>query len=116
MIELIHFDAGGEYIPGPDVRASTFGNVGFIVPDPRVAEQRLKEYGATVYKGVGEDMPTSGPLGRPEVLGDARGLSEEAWRDIQREMSTLNRANVFAADPDGNLIEVLPVVEPDLFR
>lgn len=99
LVELIHFNGGGDPIPGGDVRVSTFGHVGIIVPDPNATAQRLREYGATVYKDIGGEWPSEGPIGSPFALGDASGLSEEGWQDIRREMGKLNQLNVFAADP-----------------
>lgn len=118
LIELVYFNRtsiGGDPIPGPDQRTSTFNHVGIITPDQEATQARLEEYGVTIYKKLGEPMPNDGPLGSRFALGDATGLSDQAWKDIQNEMTQLNQLNIFAADPDGNLLEILPFEEPDLF-
>ena len=118
LIELLYFNTtsiGGEPIPGPDERTSTFSHVGIIVPDPSATQARLERFGATIYKKLGASMPKDGPLGTPFALGDASNLSPEAFDDIQNQMAALNQLNIFAADPDGNLLEILPFDEPNLF-
>ena len=115
-VELFHLDTqGGKDIPGPDKRTSTFAHVGIIVPDPEATQERLEQMGVTIYKKVGAPAPTEGPLSKPGYLGDASNLSDEEWADFQKAMGELNYLNVFAADPDGNLLEILPLNEPNLF-
>lgn len=118
LIELVYFNTtsiGGEPIPGPDKRTSTFSHVGIIVPDPPTTQARLEEYGVTIYKKLGAPMPTDGPLGSPFALGDATYLSPEAFEEIQEQMTKLNQLNIFAADPDGNMLEIQPFNEPSFF-
>lgn len=120
LIELVHFNTSrlpGDPapIPGPDKFTSTLSHLGIIVPDPTATQARLEEYGVTIYKKVGEPMPKDGPLGNKFSLGDARGLSDEDFEAIQKVMSELGMLNIFAADPDGNLLEILPLNEPNLF-
>ncbi|PSN74685.1 hypothetical protein BS50DRAFT_615524 [Corynespora cassiicola Philippines] len=118
LLEFVYFNRtsiGGEPIPGSDVRTSTFSHVGIIVPDPKATQARLEEFGVTIYKKIAEPMPKDGPLGTPFALGDASFLSDEAFEEIQEQMTKLNQLNIFAADPDGNLLEILPFNEPDLF-
>ena len=118
LIELVYFNRtsiGGEPIPGPDKRTSTFSHVGIIVPDPAATQARLEEYGVSIYKKLAAPMPNDGPLGSPMSLGDASFLSAEAWKEIQEQMTALNQLNIFAADPDGNLLEIQPFNEPAFF-
>jgi lactoylglutathione lyase len=118
LIELVYFNTtsiGGEPILGPDKRTSTFSHVGMIVPDMMATQARLEEYDVTIYKKVGAPMPTDGPMASPFYLGDASNLSQEAFKEIQEQMTLLNQLNIFAADPDGNLLEILPFNEPNLF-
>jgi lactoylglutathione lyase len=118
LIEFVYFNTtsiGGEPIPGPDKRTSTFSHVGVIVPDPAATQKRLEEYGVTIYKKLAEPMPKDGPLGSPFGLGDATYLSPEAFEEIQEQMTLLNQLNIFAADPDSNMLEIQPFHEPHFF-
>jgi lactoylglutathione lyase len=118
LLELVYFNTtsiGGEPIPGPDKRASTFSHIGVIVPDPAATQERLEEYNVTIYKKLAEPMPKDGPLGSPFALGDATYLSPEAFEEIQEQMTLLNQLNIFAADPDGNMLEIQPFHEPNFF-
>lgn len=118
LIQVTYFNTtsiGGEPIPGPNQRTSTLCNIGFVVPDSEATQRRLEQYGVTIYKKLGEQMPDDGPLGNPFSIGDATNLSPEAWKAIQDQMTTLNQYNIFAADPDGNLLEILPLNEPNVF-
>lgn len=115
MIELVYLNTtsiGGEPIPGPDKRTSTFSHVGIIVPDTSATQTRLQKYGVPIYKKLAAPMPTDGPLGSPFALGDATYLSAEAFLEIQDQMTKLNELYIFAADPDGNMLEIQPLIEP----
>ena len=118
LLEMVHFSVKGDddHIPGPDQgNATTLSHLGIVVPDLKQVQERLEKHGATIYKRPEEPMPTEGPLRNPYTLGDANGLSDEDFAAIQKGMSELNKLNIFAADPDGNLLEVLPLDEGDLF-
>ena len=118
MIELVYFNRtniGGEPILGGDKMTSTFNHIGMIVPDPSATQARLEKFGVTIYKKLGARMPKDGPMGSPSILGDASNLSPEAFEEIQEEFTKLNALNIFAADPDGNLLEILPLNEPPMF-
>ena len=115
LIELVYFNMtsiGGKPIPGPDKRTSTFSHVGIVVPDPVATQARLEEFGVTIYKKLGAPMPTDGPIGSPFSLGDATNLSPEAFKAIQEQMGLLNRMAIFAADPDGNMLEIQSSTQP----
>lgn len=114
-LEFIHLNITGEDIPGSPKQTSTLNHVGIIVPDVEATQERLEDYGVTIYKKVGEPMPSEGPLSRPATLGDATNLSDEEFAYFQEAMSQLNQLNIFAEDPDGNLLEILPLNEPPLF-
>lgn len=68
-----------------------------------------------ILKGVGEEWPHEGPLGDPFFMGDARGLGAEAFEAIKKGMAKLNMLNAFAEDPDGNMLEILPMDEGNVF-
>ncbi|PVH96530.1 Glyoxalase/Bleomycin resistance protein/Dihydroxybiphenyl dioxygenase, partial [Periconia macrospinosa] len=108
-IELVHFSPRDKKdIEGPKTRTGTFSHVGIIVPNPKATQERLKEFGVRIYKEVGAEMPTEGPLSNPFYLGDATNLSEEEFEEIRVGMGKLNMLNIFAEDPDGNLLEIQP--------
>ncbi|KAM5345269.1 hypothetical protein ACJ41O_011131 [Fusarium nematophilum] len=114
-LELVHLNVAGEDIPGSDQRATTLSHLGIIVPNTTETQIRLEKLGVEIYKGVGEKMPSSGPLGNPFSLGDASSLTDEEFEAIQEGMTRLNHLNIFAADPDGNLLEILPLEEGNPF-
>lgn len=114
-LELFHLNTTKEDIPGPDQKVSTLGHVGIVVPDMEVAQARMEAYGVKIYKKIGEPMPTDGPLADKNSIGDTSGLSDDEWELFQATMSEFQMSTIFAADPDGNLLEVLPLNEPDLF-
>ncbi|KAM0549567.1 hypothetical protein ACHAPJ_009383 [Fusarium lateritium] len=112
QLSLIHLNATED----PQLQSTnTFRHIiGIVVPDIREAQARLENYGAEIFKKIEEPMPTTGPLGNPYGFGDARGLSTKDWKAIQNVMTKINLEGVFAADPDGNLLEVLPAEEKAL--
>lgn len=114
-LELVHFDSRAGEIPGSPERTSTISHLGIIVPDMAATLARLEEYGVTIYKRPGEPMPTEGYLANPYSIGDASKLSAEEFAEILAVMGQLNTLNIFAADPDGNLLEIMPLDEPNLF-
>jgi lactoylglutathione lyase len=116
MIELVHLNITRDSLPSPAKQVSTFNHVGIIVPDTTAAQERLERYGVEIYKRVGAPLPEDGPLADAEVvIGDVDGLSEEEWQAFRKAMTQLNSLNIFAADPDGNLLEILPMDEQGLF-
>lgn len=107
-IELFHLDVPGEDVPGSPKVTNTFNHLGFIVPDPEDTQCRLESYGVTIYKKLGEPMPTEKFLANPFTLGDATSLSPNEFAAFQAAMSEINMGNIFASDPDGNFLEILP--------
>lgn len=114
-IEFVHMNVTGKDTPGSAIKASTFSHVGIIVPDVKATQDRLEKNCVTIYKRIGEPMPSDGPLADKYNLGDATNLSDKEFKEFQDAMSELNQLNIFAADPDGNLLEILPLNEPNLF-
>lgn len=119
LLEIVYFNATKddvrERIPGSTQRTSTFSHLGIIVPDPEATQKRLEDMNVVVHKKLGAPWPTEGPLGTPNTLGDASGLSDEGWDQIRMVWGQLNLLNIFAEDPDGNLLEIQPFHEPPLF-
>ncbi|KAJ4256800.1 hypothetical protein NW762_008896 [Fusarium torreyae] len=112
QLSLIHLKAPDE----PQLQGTnTFRHIiGIIVPDITEAQARLEKYGAEIFRKIEEPMPTTGPLGNPYGFGDAADLSTKDWEAIQNVMTKINLEGVFAADPDGNLLKVLPAEEKAL--
>lgn len=123
LLELLYFNRttlGGEDIPRSDQKISTLSHLGLIVPDPEATQARLEEYGVPIYKKYGEGLPKEevegNPLSLPSLFfGDTSGLSAEVLEEMKDTLGKLNLLNIFAADPDGNTIEILPFHEPSLF-
>lgn len=114
-IEFVHLSTPGDDIPGSPQRTSTLNHLGMIVPDLKATQTRLQEHGVTIYKGIEEPMPSTGFLSSKFALGDATNLSDDEFAALQEAMAEFNKQTIFAADPDGNMLEILPLNEPDLF-
>jgi lactoylglutathione lyase len=114
-MELVHLNVDKEDLPGSSLKASTMHHIGIIVPDLEATQSRLELYNVTIYKKINEPMPSTGPLSDKFSLGDATNLSDEEFALLQAVMSEFNRETIFASDPDGNLLEILPLNEPNLF-
>jgi len=113
-LELVYLNTTGKDVPGPTTMTNTFSHIGIIVPDLAAIQDRLEKYGVTIYKRTGEPMPTDGYMGNPFSFGDATELTPEDWTDIQEEMGKINYLNIFASDPDGNVLEIQPLNEPSM--
>lgn len=118
-IELMHLDVPRSDTPvdkpGPkpeSKRGNKMNHIGIIVPDLEAAQKRLEEFGVTIHKKIGEAVPEDGYLGDKYWLGDAaENLSDEEFEEIREGMRLFNWWTVFASDPDGNLLEILPLNE-----
>lgn len=86
-------------------------HLGFIVPDLEATQARMVEHNVTIYKKIGERVADNGYLGDKFWLGDATNLDDEEFESIKDLMTEFNRFTIFAADPDGNLLEILPLNE-----
>jgi lactoylglutathione lyase len=117
MIGLIYLDVPrGSPIPSPARQIGTLNTIGIIVPDTEAAQRRLEDHGVEIYKRLGEPLPEDGPMSDPAVqLGDVTHLDDDEWQAIRVAMGELNQLNIFAADPDGNMLEILPMDEQGLF-
>jgi lactoylglutathione lyase len=114
-LEFVHLDIEKEAIPGSPERVSTINHIGIIVPDLEATQARLEANGVCIYKKIGAPMPTEGYLSSKYDFGDATNLSDEEFAAVQAIMTQFNSQTIFASDPDGNLLEILPLNEPDLF-
>lgn len=110
-IEFVHLSTEGDDIPGAPERTATLNHLGIIVPDLEAAQARLESQGVNIWKKIGEPMPSTGYLASKYALGDASNLSDEEFADLQKVMGEFNRETIFASDPDGNLLEILPLNE-----
>ncbi|KAI9162847.1 Lactoylglutathione lyase [Paramyrothecium foliicola] len=114
-IELFHLATEGHDVPGPVQIANTLNHIGIIVPDLEATQARLEEHGVTIYKKINAPMPSTGYMSSKFSLGDATNLADEEFATLQKVMGEFNKQTIFAADPDGNLLEILPLVEENLF-
>ncbi|KAK2741535.1 hypothetical protein FQN55_008290 [Onygenales sp. PD_40] len=117
LIELLHYDyedpKGDDKHPATTELDNTFSHVGIVVPDSKVVEGRLEEFGVPVLKGVGGEVTERAK----EVVARAYGLGK-LWKEKREEAEELVKLLlgavpgvdefVYATDPDGNLIEVQP--------
>lgn len=114
-LELVHFNSTGEDIPGSAVKTSSFNHLVIVVEDIQATQKRLEEFGVTILKRAQEPLPTEGYFANPFSLGDASNLSSEDFAAIHEGMSRSAWLNIYCADPDGNMIGVIPVDEGDIF-
>jgi lactoylglutathione lyase len=114
-IELVHLSTPKKEMPGPDVLPSTLNHIGIIVPNTTATQERLQKKNVRILKKVGESMPKDGPLANPYFLGDASKLHPKEFATFQDMMTEVNKFNIFALDPDGNLLEILPEDEGNMF-
>ncbi|KAH6960140.1 lactoylglutathione lyase protein [Fusarium avenaceum] len=114
-LEFVYLNTTRNDIPGPPKQTSTLNHIGIIVPDLEAAQERMEAYGVEIYKKIGAPMPTDGYTANKMSIGDASSLSDEEWAAFQAKMTEFNKLCIFASDPDGNLLEVLPLNELNIF-
>ncbi|KAI1371204.1 hypothetical protein F4677DRAFT_317159 [Hypoxylon crocopeplum] len=112
LLELLFLDTPNtrENVTSSTERTNTFSHAGIIVPDIMAAQARLREFGVTIFKGVGETMPSGSPLNIAGGFTDA-GISQldsGEYESILGYFTELNKNVIFAADPEGNFLEVMP--------
>jgi len=110
-LEFFHMNVEQDPRPTKPQKTNTVNHLGFIVPDLQATQARLEEHGVTIYKKLGEPVSEDGYLADKFWLGDATNLSDEEFESIKDAMTEFNRLTIFAADPDGNLLEILPLNE-----
>ncbi|KAK3203813.1 hypothetical protein GRF29_106g728373 [Pseudopithomyces chartarum] len=116
LVEFIYLE-GATNSPLPTMKKpNTYSHFGLIVPDVKVAEGRVAEWGGRVIKKAGEELDVTN-----NELGNAYGLGVEAIGALDdEELKAIVEAfkdartgaiqSAFVADPDGNLIEIQPPV------
>lgn len=114
-ISFIHLNTKKERIPGSPERTSTLNHIGIVVPDLKATQSRLEHLGVTIHKRIDEAMRTSGHVSEKSSLGDASNLSDEGFAQLQAFIGQFARQAIYAADPDGNQLEILPLNEANLF-
>ncbi|RYP33717.1 hypothetical protein DL767_004646 [Monosporascus sp. MG133] len=107
LLELIYAEVSDGDIPASTESPNTFSHLGIAVPSVQDAQQRLKDHGVTIYKGIGEPFPSDGPLNNAVALQAAK-FSAEEFTNVLAIMSQFSTNHIMAADPDGNLLEIVP--------
>ncbi|KAI1370086.1 hypothetical protein F4677DRAFT_398462 [Hypoxylon crocopeplum] len=108
LLELLYVDIEDDYVISPSTDIpNTFSHLGFIVPDIDEAQNRLEVSNVSIYKRVGEPFPRDGPVINAGVLNRSR-FSQEEFESIIAGMSESTKGFILAADPDGNMIEIVP--------
>jgi lactoylglutathione lyase len=106
LLALLYLDVPDNTIPSSTEMSNTLMQVGFVVPDIHIAQDRLEELGVTFYKKISEPFPRDGPLHSAGAF-DPTKISPEEFETLIAVMTTLNENTIFAADPDGNVLEIL---------
>jgi lactoylglutathione lyase len=92
------------YIPS---RTTTFSHIGMIVPDILAAQERMEAFNVTILKRVGE-LPAPGSILFP-VYGFL-DMSLQGVKNALEAMAILEFDGLlYVQDPDGNVIEILPM-------
>lgn len=109
LIKLFHF-ADSEYTPSASTeRTNTFANIGLIVPDIQLTQDRFEKYGVKIIKRIGEtSVPADGALANATNIGPT-STSDAAEVDavIQGLLTTDFENILFVEDPDGNMLEIV---------
>jgi lactoylglutathione lyase len=103
LIEFIYPKNATTRLEASTIRANTFSHVGIVVPDVRKAEERMKEFGVQILKGVGTFPAPDDPAAKVFGLGDSAEVAEEALEGIR----LIGFEDfLIVADPDGNAVEI----------
>lgn len=118
LLELVHVDIPDYNLPASTARPNTFGHIGMVVPDMKATQARLEAYpGINIVKNSGEPIPAQGEVANATSLGpdELAQLSEEEIAFIMAVLQPPNEDFIFVTDPDGNLIEIQPLEDSELF-
>lgn len=108
ILELISTDYPNSGItPSSTESTNTFSHVSFVVPDTEVVQARLESYNVIIYKRVGDTVPLEGPFSRAVNLHSSV-IDPGELTALRRRLSGITNNYIFAADPDGNLLEIIP--------
>lgn len=112
IIELLHRKTCNSTVPIDRLPASTrmpntLSHIGLIVPDMMAAQKRMKAHNVTIVKDIGEDPTPKG------AIADAFGVGDVSQWDAEGIVAGLENIGfkyaLMVEDPDGNLIEILPM-------
>ena len=107
LLELLHLDVPEWALPAGVKTPNTFHHIGMVVPNVTDTQARLEEMGATIYKAAGAEFTLDGPFVEAAGLAAAGDFVSQEERDlILASLGPLNKPLIFAADPDGNIIEI----------
>ncbi|KAI0189060.1 hypothetical protein F4808DRAFT_445752 [Astrocystis sublimbata] len=107
LLELLYLDAPDNDLPASTQNTNTFSHMGFVVPDTTVTQKRLEDFGATFYKKIGEPSPEDGPYAVAINLVRSK-VDPTEFATLHATLSSAQKSYIFAADPDGNMLEILP--------
>jgi lactoylglutathione lyase len=115
LIELISFDVPAQQdVSASSEQTNTLAHLGIIVPDIHAAQDRLDGIeGVDILKRVGEPMLSN------DLVAMANGFGPHAWGQLSVEeqdaidaaFNGLNLDFLWIKDPDGNILEVQPLVQ-----
>ena len=109
LIKLFYFADSKDTLVASTERTNTFANLGLVVPDVQVAQDRLERRGVKIIKRIGETIvPADSPLANATNIGPT-STSDTAERDavVQGLLTTDFENILFVEDPDGNMIEIV---------
>ncbi|KAK4496069.1 hypothetical protein PRZ48_012048 [Zasmidium cellare] len=106
LIEFLHsigLDTSKTHLTVDDVRTGGFFHLGFVVPDVRAAEKRLKEFGVPILRALrdsniepGSDVAKWWGLDRAHDLEAIVGTRAMKLENI-----------LLVTDPEGNVVEIV---------
>jgi lactoylglutathione lyase len=82
LIEFIYPKDATARLVSSTMKANTFSHVGIVVPNVRQAEERMKEFGVVILKGVGESPSPDDLAAKAFGLGDSVQVAEAALHGI----------------------------------
>ncbi|KAI3338687.1 hypothetical protein F4824DRAFT_458526 [Ustulina deusta] len=107
LLELLYLDVPDNNFPASTQSTNTFSSTGFVVPDTQDTQKRLQDFGVTIYKKIGEPSPESGPYAFATDLIRSK-IDPAEFDAIFAVLTSAQETYIFAADPDGNMIEIMP--------
>ncbi|KAI0186506.1 Glyoxalase/Bleomycin resistance protein/Dihydroxybiphenyl dioxygenase [Xylaria flabelliformis] len=107
LLEIISLQSHDNDLPSSTQKTSTFSQLGFVVPDTEAIQKRLEDFGVTIYKRIGDPSPEDGPFTIATNLIRSK-IEPKEFAAIFLTLSDAQYSYVFAADPDGNMIEIMP--------
>lgn len=112
IIELLHrkdCDGGDaqQRLQPSTRKPNTMSHIGLIVPDMMAAQERMKKFGVKIIKEIGQKPSPRGAIANAFGVGD---VTDDEAAGLVAGMEAIGFQFALAAeDPDGNLIEVLPM-------